>query len=77
MMIATSCVPILTIFKGALAQNSVRWSNFEDQDPQAWQRDIRQGFSGSGIKAKYLQEWNTEWEAFCEWVVDEYGGMYL
>ncbi|KAF2793240.1 adenosine deaminase family protein [Melanomma pulvis-pyrius CBS 109.77] len=62
---------------GALAQNSVRWSNFEDQDPEAWRRDIRLGAEGSGLKAKRLQEWNAEWEAFCGWVVEEYGRKYL
>ncbi|KAF5859973.1 cat eye syndrome chromosome region, candidate 1 [Aspergillus alliaceus] len=61
---------------GALAQNSIRWSNFEDQSEVEWVRDIDFGENGDGIKAQRLQQWNTKWESFCQWVVDEYGKDY-
>ncbi|OGM45041.1 adenosine deaminase family protein [Aspergillus bombycis] len=61
---------------GALAQNSIRWSNFEDQNEVEWVRDIDFGENGDGIKAKRLQQWSEKWEAFCEWVVREYGDRY-
>lgn len=60
---------------GSLAENSVRWSAFEDQTADEWQRDIREGSLGGGIKARHLQEWRVDWEAFCLWVVTEYGGV--
>ncbi|KAE8313464.1 ADGF like protein [Aspergillus parasiticus SU-1] len=61
---------------GALAHNSIRWSNFEDQNDVEWFRDIDFGENGDGIKAQRLQQWNEKWEAFCEWVVKEYGDRY-
>jgi adenosine deaminase CECR1 len=59
--------------QGSLAQNSVRWSNFENQDTQTWLDDISAGVNGTGIRAKRIKEWNEEWEQFCQWVVDEFG----
>lgn len=59
-----------------MAQNSVRFSNFEDQDDATWLRDIEEGENGSGVKAQYLTEWNKDWEKFCKWVVSEYGAKY-
>ncbi|KAB8070109.1 hypothetical protein BDV29DRAFT_38985 [Aspergillus leporis] len=61
---------------GALAQNSIRWSNFEDQNEVEWIRDIDFGENGDGIKAQRMQAWNAKWEEFCQWVVDEYGQQY-
>jgi len=58
---------------GALAQNSVRWSNFEDQSYDAWINDIKVGEKGTGLKAQRIQEWNTQWEEFCSWIVQEFG----
>ncbi|PLB49877.1 adenosine deaminase family protein [Aspergillus steynii IBT 23096] len=58
---------------GALAQNSIRWSNFEDQSDDQWIIDIDQGENGDGIKAQRLQQWKQEWEEFCQWVVSEFG----
>ncbi|KAI1485521.1 hypothetical protein F5X96DRAFT_674555 [Biscogniauxia mediterranea] len=57
---------------GAFAHNSIRWSNFEDQNQADWVRDIELGATGAGIKAKRLQEWQSQWEAYCQWIVDEY-----
>ncbi|KAK4241647.1 adenosine deaminase CECR1-A [Achaetomium macrosporum] len=58
---------------GSLAENSVRWAAFEDQDAEAWARDIRAASVGAGIKAARLQQWAVEWERFCLWIVTEYG----
>ncbi|KAK3309140.1 uncharacterized protein B0T15DRAFT_526304 [Chaetomium strumarium] len=61
---------------GSLAENSVRWATFEDQDAEAWVRDIRAASVGAGIKAARLQKWAVEWERFCLWIVTEYGDAY-
>ncbi|KAJ5783219.1 hypothetical protein N7457_004993 [Penicillium paradoxum] len=61
---------------GALAQNSLRWANFEDQSDKDWVQDIDRGEHGTGIKAKHIQGWNKDWEEFCQWIVDEYGSKY-
>ncbi|CAI7587475.1 unnamed protein product [Penicillium bialowiezense] len=61
---------------GALAQNSLRWANFEDQSDKDWIRDIDRGEDGTGVKAKNMQTWNSDWEDFCKWIVDEYGSKY-
>ncbi|QKX63346.1 uncharacterized protein TRUGW13939_10516 [Talaromyces rugulosus] len=55
-----------------MAENSVRWSCFEDQSSQEWQAGIRGGIMGSGTKAKRLQEWYEDFEKFCQWVVLEF-----
>jgi adenosine deaminase CECR1 len=62
--------------QGALAENSVRWANFEDQSQLDWIKDIEHGLGGNGLKAKRLQQWHDKWEGFCQWVVDEYGTQY-
>ncbi|KAF4264746.1 hypothetical protein CNMCM8812_000200 [Aspergillus fumigatus] len=61
---------------GALAQNSLRWSNFEDQSDADWLRDIDLAARGDGVKAQRIQYWNQQWEEFCQWIVDEYGAEY-
>lgn len=58
---------------GSMAENSVRWSAFEDETPAEWTEGIKQASLGSGVKAQRLKLWETEWEKFCLWVVDEYG----
>ncbi|KAI9776090.1 MAG: hypothetical protein M1839_000603 [Geoglossum umbratile] len=58
---------------GALAENSVRWAAFEDQSSQEWVIGIREALFGNGVRASRLKEWRIEWEAFCEWVVAEFG----
>lgn len=62
--------------QGALAQNSLRWSNFEDQSDEEWVRDVDRGDQGDGTKAKKIQQWNAQWEEFCQWIVDEFGEEY-
>lgn len=59
-----------------MAQNSLRWSNFEDQSDEEWLRDVDSGELGDGTKAKRIQEWNTQWEEFCQWIVKEFGNQY-
>ncbi|OAA57372.1 cecr1 family adenosine deaminase [Niveomyces insectorum RCEF 264] len=61
---------------GALAENSVRWAAFEDQDQAAWLRDVREASLGAGVKAERLKAWSIAWEQFCLWVVTEYGEAY-
>ncbi|KAK4868629.1 hypothetical protein LT330_006831 [Penicillium expansum] len=61
---------------GALAQNSLRWANFEDQSDNDWIQDIDRGEDGTSTKAKHIQAWNKDWEEFCKWIVDEYGSKY-
>ncbi|KAM3433789.1 hypothetical protein MY4824_005783 [Beauveria thailandica] len=61
---------------GALAHNSLRWSHFEDQTRADWILGIDLAENGSGTKARYIQEWNRQWEDFCSWIVDEFGEQY-
>ncbi|KAJ0120079.1 denosine deaminase family protein [Diaporthe amygdali] len=61
---------------GSLAENSVRWSCFEDQTPDEWARDVKEASLGSGVKAQRLKEWEVLWEKFCLWVCEEYGDEY-
>lgn len=58
---------------GALAEASVRWAAFEDQNPKEWVEDIKVATLGAGIRASRMKEWTIEWERFCQWIVDEYG----
>ncbi|PBP24882.1 cat eye syndrome critical region protein [Diplocarpon rosae] len=58
------------ISKGSLAQNSVRWSAFEDQSDDEWFADVSKP---SGLREQRIQEWSAEWEVFCQWIVDEFG----
>jgi hypothetical protein len=61
------------MIQGSLAQNSVRWSAFEDQSEEDWLKSIELDAAGSGIRAQRILQWNAEWETFCQWVVDEFG----
>lgn len=61
---------------GSLAENSVRWSCFEDQTPDEWARDVKEASLGSGVKAARLKEWEVLWEKFCLWICEEYGEEY-
>ncbi|KAH6609644.1 adenosine deaminase family [Trichoderma cornu-damae] len=58
---------------GSLAENSVRWSTFEDQNQEEWVEGIKEASLGSGVKAERLKEWRVEWEQFCLWIVTEFG----
>ncbi|KAK5987176.1 Adenosine deaminase 2-A-like protein [Cladobotryum mycophilum] len=61
---------------GSLAENSVRWAAFEDEDQGAWIKGVREASLGTGIKAERLKEWQVEWEKFCLWIVTEFGEEY-
>lgn len=56
-----------------MAENSIRWSCFEDQNQGEWLQGIKDGIMGRGPKAARLKDWNVEFEKFCEWVVMEFG----
>lgn len=58
---------------GSLAENSVRWAAFEDQEQKEWLQDVKQASLGDGVKAQRLKEWQVEWEMFCIWIVEQYG----
>ncbi len=57
----------------SLAENSVRWSAFEDQNKNEWIQGIKEASMGSGIRAQRMQEWAKEFENFCLWIVSEFG----
>lgn len=61
---------------GSLAENSVRWSAFEDEDNNAWAARIKAASLGDGVKADRVKEWQIQWEQFCLWIVAEYGEEY-
>jgi adenosine deaminase CECR1 len=56
-----------------MAENSIRWSCFEDQTASEWLQDIREGITGTGLKAARLRDWHAEFETFCQWVMLEFG----
>lgn len=56
-----------------MAENSLRWSCFEDQSQAEWLKGIRDGMAGPGLKADRLKEWYIDFERFCRWVVSEFG----
>lgn len=58
---------------GSLAENSVRWAAFEDQNQAEWVAGIKEASLGSGVRAKRMQQWSIEWEQFCLWIVTEFG----
>ena len=62
--------------QGSLAQNSVRWSVFEDQTEGEGQKGIEDAAKGTGVKATRMKQWSDEWEDFCEWVVAEFGDKH-
>ncbi|KAF6816575.1 adenosine/AMP deaminase [Colletotrichum sojae] len=57
---------------GAIAQNSLRWANFEDQDDRAWGLDIELGEFGGGTKGDRIREWNAQFELYCQEVNRDY-----
>ncbi|KAH7407500.1 hypothetical protein BKA64DRAFT_743127 [Cadophora sp. MPI-SDFR-AT-0126] len=58
---------------GSLAENSVRWAAFEDQNQAEWVTGIKEASLGSGVRAQRMQQWSIEWEQFCLWIVTEFG----
>lgn len=61
---------------GSLAENSVRWAAYEDQTTKEWNKDIKDGIYGEGVRGSRLREWHAEWNRFCEWIVMEYAIEY-
>ncbi|KAL2812518.1 hypothetical protein BJX63DRAFT_245280 [Aspergillus granulosus] len=59
-----------------MAENSIRWSCYEDQSLKEWATDIEEGIVGEGLKASRLQEFYADFESFCEWVVQEFEAKY-
>jgi len=57
-----------------MAENSIRWSAFEDQSQADWLAGIRSGITGDGLKAERLLHWYADFEKFCQWVVLEFAG---
>ena len=55
-----------------MVENSIRWSCYEDQTAAEWSSDIREGMVGHGVKAARLQEWYSDFQKFCEWIVLEF-----
>ncbi|CAG8357282.1 unnamed protein product [Penicillium salamii] len=55
-----------------MAQNSIRWSCYEDQSPAEWKAGIQNGVMGKGLKSERLREFGSEFEKFCEWIVLEF-----
>lgn len=61
---------------GSLAENSVRWAAFVDEDAATWVKGVKEGRVGDGLKAKRIGEWQAEWEHFCLWIVQEFGEQF-
>lgn len=61
---------------GNLAENSVRWSAFEDQNQAEWIKGIKEASLGGSVKAQRMQQWQVEWEKFCLWIVEEFGDEF-
>lgn len=56
----------------SLAENSVRWANYEDCTAKGWKQSIHDGAYGKDVRAQRLKEFAAEFEKFCEWVVSEF-----
>jgi len=62
---------------GSLAENSVRYAAYgPDQSTKEWNKDIKDGVYGQGIRAERLREWTSEWNKFCEWILLEFAAEY-
>lgn len=72
--VVLGCLLMLCL-QGSLAQNSVRWSAFEDQSDEEWHEDVSKGADGTGLRAQRIREWDAEWEVFCGWIVKEFGDV--
>lgn len=58
--------------QGSLAENSVRWAVFEDQNQTEWLQGIQDGATGATVRAERMRQWGNEWEKFCAWIVNNY-----
>lgn len=57
----------------SLAENSVRWANYEDCSAKEWAQQIKDGAYGKGVRGQHMKEWAQDFEKFCQWVVLEFG----
>ncbi|KAL4875599.1 hypothetical protein BJY04DRAFT_154424 [Aspergillus karnatakaensis] len=55
-----------------MAEDSIRWAAFEDQTRDEWLTGIEG--EGDGVKAARVAEWRGEFEKWCEWIVEQFGG---
>ncbi|KAJ5544617.1 hypothetical protein N7535_006989 [Penicillium sp. DV-2018c] len=55
-----------------MAQNSIRWSCYEDQSIPEWKAGIQDGVMGKGLKSERLRDFGSDFEKFCEWIVMEF-----
>ncbi|CZR53108.1 related to cecr1 protein [Phialocephala subalpina] len=60
---------------GSLAENSVRWAAFEDQNATEWLEGVKAATLGGGVRAERMKQWSVEWEQFCLWIVTEFGDV--
>ncbi|RKF60507.1 Adenosine deaminase 2 [Erysiphe neolycopersici] len=56
----------------SLAENSVRWAAFEDEDAVGWLKGIQEDSLGTSVKATRLKQWRIDWEQFCLWITTEF-----
>ena len=62
---------------GSLAENSVRWAAYApDQNAKEWNKDVRDGMYGEGLRGERMRAWKAEWDKFCEWIVLKYAVQY-
>ena len=61
----------------SLAENSVRWAAFEDENATAWLKGVTNPSLGDGVRAQRLRQWQVDWEQFCLWIVTEFGSTSL
>ncbi|KAL5337881.1 hypothetical protein BJX70DRAFT_219405 [Aspergillus crustosus] len=59
-----------------MIENSIRWSCYEDQSSKEWISNIKDGILGEGVNASRLREFYTDFDQFCEWVVQNYETKY-
>ncbi|KAL8730209.1 MAG: hypothetical protein Q9181_004740 [Wetmoreana brouardii] len=58
---------------GSLAENSVRYAAYwPDQRSKEWNKDIKDGKYGEGVRAERMREWTAEWNKFCQWIIMEH-----
>ncbi|KAL8694601.1 MAG: hypothetical protein Q9218_000783 [Villophora microphyllina] len=58
---------------GSLAENSVRYAAYwPDQSSKEWNKDVKDGKYGEGVRANRMREWTAEWNKFCQWIIMEF-----
>jgi adenosine deaminase CECR1 len=59
-----------------MVENSIRWSCYEDLSSKEWISEIQEGVLGEGANASRLREFYTDFDRFCEWVVQNFEAKY-